>query len=159
MEDDVKEKIKTLLVDATEKRDWGSMVNDIERYQKIKELVISAFEVVGVLCPKQVRITVEDKVKILKDQEMFFEFEELEGFLKLVQIFATSLLSSLDEKELKDLATPHKALGHLDALVRINENKKYSEKNVGALGAAMSIELESLKVRLEKMDWKEGWEK
>ena len=151
------ERLKSLLIDMMEGKDWNSMTNDIERYQKIKELVINAFEAVLVLSPHQVRVFIQEKIDRLKGYDFIFEFEELETFLKFVGIITTGLLSNLDEKGIADYAAPHEAVGKLDSLVRINEKGIYSEANVGMLGAAMTVELHGLKARLEKIDWKKGW--
>lgn len=156
MDNALREKVLSLLTGVKEK-EWQTMKNDIERYQKIKELIINAFRVVLEICPQQVRITILDKINKMEESDPIFEFEELEGFISLAKIFSTSILSSLDEKKIKDYAIPHQVIGHLDSLTRVNEKGQYSESNVCLLGASISVELEGLKARLEKMDWKEGW--
>lgn len=156
MQDFIEEKVKDLLA-KVEKADWETMKNDIERYQKIKELIINAFTSILELSPQPIRVIIQSKIKKIEESDPIFEFEELESFLKLVHILTTGLLSSLDEKDIKDYAAPHQAVGYLDRLVRINENKEYSENNVVSLGAAFTVELKGLIIRLEKIDWKKGW--
>jgi hypothetical protein len=158
MKQDIQNKLRDLLTGMVEEKEWGSMVNDIERYQKIKKLVITAFEAVTSLCPYQIRIVIESKIEQFNEQDAIYEFSELESFLKLVHISATSILSTLDNKKIDDYAAPHQAFGHLDSLVRINETGDYSESNVSSLGAAISVELEMFQKRLDKIDWKKGWD-
>jgi hypothetical protein len=153
----VEDRLKELLMGMLQEDDWTLMTTDIERYQKIKEIVTNAFKAVLELSPLQVKIVIQENINKLEAYDPIFEFHELEDFLTLVGILTTGMQSGLDDKTVDDYAAPHQAVCCLDKLVRINDEKRYSEENVSTMGAAIAFELKTLKFRLEKIDWKKGW--
>lgn len=149
--------IEEMLQGKIQKSEWDSMTNDIERYNKMIELVINAYTAVIEICPPQVKVLIEAKVKQFKTFDFVCEFEEFEAFLGLAKITSTSLQGALDDKKVADYAAPHQIITQLDSLCRINDENEYSEDNVAAMGAAMAMKLMMLKTRLETIDWKKGW--
>lgn len=159
MIDEVKFKeFEAMLIESLSKIEgWESMTNDIEIYQKIKSLVIGSFECTLSIMPPQVKANVEVSMSKLTKTGCLFEFEDLENFLKFSQILSTSLLSNLDDKKIQDYAAPHKVVGVLDGVLRLNEEGTYNENNIASMGAAFNLGLFKLKAQIENTDWKKGW--
>ncbi|HEY5588127.1 MAG TPA: hypothetical protein VIK86_04125 [Candidatus Paceibacterota bacterium] len=159
MIDEVKFKeFEAMLIESLSKIEgWESMTNDIEIYQKIKSLVIGSFECTLSIMPPQVKANVVVSMDKLLKTGYLFEFEDLEDFLKFSQILSTSLLSNLDDKKIQDYAAPHKIVGILDKILRLNEDGEYDENNIALMGAAFNLGLFNLKAQIENTDWKKGW--
>jgi hypothetical protein len=157
MQPEAQQRIEELLIGITQQKDWNSMANDLEVCNAIKELLINSFKAVLFLSPLPVRDLIQANIDKLEETGFLWSFEDLEGVFTLAYISSTSLLSTLDNKKIHDYAAPHRAIGGLDALLRLNEEKKYSENNAAEFGAAVSVQLEMLKYRLDEIDWKEGW--
>ncbi|MFA6386161.1 MAG: hypothetical protein WCW04_00085 [Candidatus Paceibacterota bacterium] len=151
-------KFEAMLIDSLSIAEgWESMTNEIEIYQKIRSLVIGSFECTLSIMPPQVKANVEISVDKLKNSGYLFEFEDLTSFLIFAQILSTGLLSNLHDKKIQDYAAPHKVVGILDGVVRLNENCCYSENNLTKMGAAFNLGLFKMKVLMETIDWKMGW--
>ncbi len=137
-------------------KNWELMANDIEKYQKMKELIIESFKSILDLMPPQVKITVQDKINNLNNTDAIYEYEELIGFIKLAKIHSESLLSSLDDKDIPDYAAPYKAVSYLNTVISLTiEND--SENNLNQMGVAFVGRLHASRDQIEKIDWAEGW--
>lgn len=147
-----------LLIQATHKEEgWDSITTDIEIFQKIKALIVRAFEEILPLSAEPVKVTIGHSIEKIKNSEFIWEYEDLISFIKFCQITSVSLLSSLDDKKIADYAAPHQAMGFVDELLHLNDQNIYGKENLSLIGATFSVKVRLLSNRLEKIDWKKGW--
>lgn len=157
IDEDIINKLESILIDSlSEAEGWRTMTNDIEIYYRMKTLVIGTFECVLCIMPVQIKAKVETIMGKLNDAGCVCEYEDWLCFLKFAQILSTSLLSDLDNRKIKDFATPHKIVGILDAAIRLDE-KQYSEMSLPEMGARLNLGLFKIKAVVGNTDWKEGW--
>ena len=134
---------------------WQSMKNDIEKYQKIKELIIESFKSILDSMSPEIRTVVQDKINKLDQTEAIFEYKELENFLKLAQTFSETLLNSIDNKEVFNYSVSFKILNYLNKMMHWNEEKNYHESDLDTIGVDFVLNLISFKLRIQQNNWAE----
>ena len=162
MFDDGKQKVidmaEDLLIQGIHKEEgWVSITTDIEIFQKIKSLIVQAFEEVLPLSAEPVKVTIGHSIDKIKNSEFIWEYVDFVSFVKFCQIISESLLSSLDDKKIPDYAAPHQAMGFVDEVLHLNDQNIYDKDSLSLMGAAFSFKVNFLTQKFEKIDWKKGW--
>lgn len=137
---------------------WKAMQNEIEVFQTIKKIVLDAFQSVMPSMPHQLRLVFQEKIDRLKETDHLFELDDLYAFFVQAKIVSSSMLSDLDNNNIKDYAAPFTVIKGLDSLIRFHERYEKENINILELGTLMVGGLYGLREKMLQTDWRSGWQ-